>query len=309
MGNVNEQRYPMAAISTSRDFVISKCDYFVDVQLWPIEQKLNPQGWLSNFLPDEMEYAVHLLDAFLYFSEDLTKQLFWATFQGLSRRLSSGKSISMARVAWASFLDSVIVTRVTGERPSDTDSSFIFARFSRQVLGLSEAQILSPSQAAETLLRRGSGNLVFVDDFVGSGRQLKETWHRPMPINGTQISFHHLANALSDIEFFYCPLICTQYGFENGLNDCRQVCILPGHLLPPTYSAIHEQSLIWPPSLATGATTFITEASNRAGIPRNQMAGFHDLGLAVAFYHSVPDATLPLFFWKQNGWQPLIERQ
>jgi hypothetical protein len=40
----------------------------------------------------------------------------------------------------------------------------------------------------------------------------------------------------------------------------------------------------------------------------NDWQGFHKLGLALAFQHCVPDATLPLFYWEHNEWHPLIRR-
>ena len=36
--------------------------------------------------------------------------------------------------------------------------------------------------------------------------------------------------------------------------------------------------------------------------------GFHDLGLTIAFEHSVPDATLPIFWADGSNWKPLYRR-
>ena len=290
------------------DFVLPKCEYFVNVQLWPTEQHLNTGSWLGNFLPEEQDYALHLLNAFLFFPEPLTKQLLFATFQALSMPTILGKSPATARADWASFYDSVLVTRVTGETPSDADSGYIFSRFARQELGLPEDQILGPELAAKKILSQRSGRIVFLDDFIGSGRQLIATWNRPMSIHGTAISFKDLARTLSNVEFYYCPLICTERGLKNVNRKCPEIRVRPGHLLPDTYSALHPNSVVWPPQLLREGTTFIERASKRAGIPENQWRGFNGLGLAVAFYHCIPDATLPIFYWNQNNWCPLMER-
>ena len=291
------------------DFVLSKYAYFVNVQLWPTEQQLNPVNWLRNFLPEERDYALHLLNAFLFFSEPLTKQLLIAAFQALSMPVVLGKPPATARADWASFLDSVIVTRVTGEIPSDADSGYIFSRLARQELGLLEDQILAPEIAAEKILNQRSGRIVFLDDFVGSGRQLIATWNRAMLIHGTDISFKALARAFSDVEFYYCPLICTEHGLKNAHRECPEIHVRSGHLLPSTYNALHPNSVIWPPQLFREGPAFIEQASKRAGIPDNRWRGFHDLGLTLAFYHCIPDATLPIFYWNQNNWRPLMERK
>ena len=291
------------------NFVLSKCEYFVNVQLWPTEHQLNPVNWLKNFLPEEQDYALYLLNAFLFFSEPLTKQLLFATFQALSMPTVLGKPLATARADWASFLDTVLITRVTGETPSDADSGYIFSRLARQELGLPEDQILGPEIVAKKILRQSSGRIVFLDDFVGSGRQLIATWNRPMSIHGTDISFKDLARALSNVEFYYCPLICTEYGLKNTSKECPEIQVRPGHLLPDTYNALHPNSVVWPPQLSREGATLIERASKRAGIPDDQWRGFNGLGLALAFYHSIPDATLPIFYWNQNNWRPLMERK
>ena len=66
------------------------------------------------------------------------------------------------------------------------------------------------------------------------------------------------------------------------------------------------------PPWKPGAHEFLFEASRRAGIVDelgSNWAGFENLALPLAFFHCVPDATLPLYFWERNGWSPLIRRR
>jgi len=75
-----------------------------------------------------------------------------------------------------------------------------------------------------------------------------------------------------------------------------------------------NDSIFWPDPLKHGANEAIKKASLRAGLPDtggakvNDWQGFYKLGLALGFYNSVPDATLPIFYWEKNGWKPLIRR-
>src|SRR5260221_7925138 len=86
-------------------FVLGKCDYFVDVQLWPLRTELDPRGWLRNFAPDELEHAVSLLNAFNYFSRRLVDEMFVAAFQQLSVHLiSPGEGYLRVQSAWQNFL-------------------------------------------------------------------------------------------------------------------------------------------------------------------------------------------------------------
>ena len=86
----------------------------------------------------------------------------------------------------------------------------------------------------------------------------------------------------------------------------------PAHVLDDEYSLISERSRLWPATLEAGAHEFLFEASRRAGIVDelgSNWAGFENLALPLAFFHCVPDATLPLYFWERNGWSPLIRRR
>lgn len=55
----------------NQELVQAKCDYFVDVQLWPLKATLDPERWLSNFENDELDHAIHLLNSIA--QEDVSK--------------------------------------------------------------------------------------------------------------------------------------------------------------------------------------------------------------------------------------------
>jgi hypothetical protein len=297
-----------AAAKVNKEFVLQKGDFFVDVQLWHFG-KLRPDEWLSNFDADEQEHAVHLLNAFMYFSNRLVEQLFCAAFQELSQVIRrNGDSFLAVQGSWRSFVDSLIITRVTGENPSDADSGFQFVRMARDLLQIPEGRILSPADAISVLLKEPPKPIIFVDDFVGSGSQFIHTWHRKTKVSGSEIDFEMLAASRRGATFFYIPLICTETGLQNIQSACQHVSVVPAHLLSSRYSAIADDSFLWPDHLRPTASSFLYRASKRAGISDSQWKGFNDLALTVGFEHSVPDATLPIFYWKGNGWRPLIDK-
>ena len=304
---IRQNEIPLAA-SIGQEFVLGKCNYFLDLQLWPKKTKVNPEAWLSNFRSNELDAAIHLLNGFVFFSSDLVEQLFFAAFQGLSTRIAPDYPQEAAIEHWQTFLDSLMITRVTGEIPSDTDSGFIFQRMARQVLRISESQVIGPNEVIEHIQNTSSGNVVFVDDFVGSGNQFLDTWHKHISTANGTMSFNMLAQSVNDTQFFYCPLVCTEEGYNRIEASCPGLMLAPVHILPRRYSALVADSIFWPPELKDSGPSFIQEASARAGIPEDSWKGYHGLGLALAFYHCIPDASLPIFYWNQNGWKPLMER-
>ncbi|MBL8216468.1 MAG: hypothetical protein JNK87_37465 [Bryobacterales bacterium] len=293
--------------------VLDKCDYFTDVQLWPASDILDSQGWLTNFRDNELPYAIRLLDFFMYFSERVVDALLYSAFQRLSS-VSPDHSGPMTGLEWRSFVDTALLTYVTGEDPNVTDSGFTFARKARQVLGVSEGNVVAPDAALQRLLQ-APRPVVFVDDFVGSGSQCIRTWLRPYPAfaNSTR-SFADIAQ-LTTSKFYYCPVVSTAAGMRNVRRYCHGLHLAPAHVLDGRYSVLSAKSLAWDSATRQHAIDVVRKASQRAGIPDtrgrdvNDWQGFHKLGLAIAFHNSVPDATIPLFHWANNGWIPLVRRR
>ena len=287
----------------TREYLIGKCEYFSAIGIWPPRMVLDPERWLGNFSEDEVEHALYLLNAFMYFAPTLVNQIFSVAIRTIGRL--------MTRDQWGKFLSSLLVTLVSGEEPSVTDSSHVFARRARS-LGIPEERIISPEQACDQIRRGFDGAVVFVDDFVGSGNQFVATWQRPYTISHD--SFVALA-PISRAKFYYCPAFCTQVGLEQIKGECPEVTVSPGIFLPDNYGALAPDSIVWPSRLRSTAEEFIRSASERAGIPDTGGAmpddwrGFASLGLTIAFEDSVPDATLPIIHWGQNNWHPLMRRK
>ena len=303
----------MASAQVNRQFVLTKGEYFSEIQLWPLRKELDCENWLKNFTNSELPHAVQLLNSFLYFSNPLLDAMFVAAFQTLSMKIADPRmSIALAREKWREFVDSVIVTYPTGETPNPTDSGFTYARKARQLLQIPQERIVSPQDALATILSGAKCPIVFVDDFVGTGHQFATTWQREVPSLG-KVSFK--TSGVAPGSCFYCPLFCTEKGNTTLAGFCPEVILSPVHLLSSRFSALAGDSLIWPPKYQTTAFDFLQQASKRAGIPDSggsqpdDWQGFGKLGLTLALGDSVPDATLPIFYWEKNGWKPLVRRR
>jgi len=301
----------MPTAQMNRQIVAAKCAFFLEAQVWPLLDRLDPTKWLSNFSRSEMDHATALLNAFVFVRQPLMDALFLNAFQSLSRMLRApGEPFVATQAKWQQFVDTALITCVRGEKPSPTDSGYHFLRMARQKLGIAESRIVEPEHALALLMKTGPRPVIFVDDFVGSGDQCITTWNREVGIVSPpqMMSFKRYSASVRGARFIYCPLVCTEYGKSRIETECSDILLHPSHLLPAEYGAFSPDSNIWPANLAPTAESFIDTASARAGIPEHMRRGFHDLGLALGFEHSIPDATLPLFYWKENDWRPLVER-
>lgn len=296
----------------TREEVIAKCDYFTRVHLWPLRAALDPDLWLRNFRSGEVDHAVHLLNAFLYFPRDLVVEMFASSIQALSRRtFKNGDSFITAISSWQMFFDRTIVVPVAGDRDNPSDSGFSFARIARQNLGFREEQILSPNDALSELAK-GPRPVIFVDDFVGTGNQFTGTWFREFTTStGTKTTFSTIAG-VRGMRFFYCPVLCTKDGLDEIALQCPTVELNPAHVLDDQYSALNPNSRVWPKHLRASALDFLESVSKRAGIPDtdggspDDWRGYEKKGLNLAILDTIPDATLGLLRWRQDGWSPLM---
>ncbi len=297
------------------DGISRRHDYFVDVQLWPRTSKINTLQWLSNFSETELVFANRLLDGFTYYSSELVSHMFRGAFSNVSQYVVQNKSNYVsASLDWARFLGSVLIVRVTGEQPNDSDSGYMFCRISRDLLGISQDQIAAPEEALARFMQNPRQNIVFVDDFVGSGNQFIETWERLHQIGSSAFSFSSVASGLTaHNNIFYVPVICTGLGKRRIRKRAPMVRIVPAHWVGERNSVVSPQSIVWRDDMRLTGPAFIERKSLDAGIPdagggEGCWRGFSSLGLALGFEHGWPDATIPLFYFNKNGWKPLLRK-
>lgn len=295
----------------SKEFVLSKCDRFVEMQLWPTNVKIMPQQWLNNFKDSEMECALSLLNSFIYYSDAITDQMFHSAFHGLSAKIFDDIGDGAAADAeWKKFINNSYVTYVSGEAPNPTDSGHLFVRKARQVIGIPERRIVNPENVRKLVSVGQCANIIFVDDFVGSGQQFITSLKRVyIDDDGTE---WRLIDVLSTAKCngYFIPLVCTDVGYSKIKKVCDRMYVSPANVLDSKYSAFDDETYIFPKHLRKSGSDFIYTASLRAGIELTDdfWKGFCQLGLSIAFSHGVPDGTLPLFYWEENGWLPLIRR-
>jgi hypothetical protein len=292
------------------EFVLAKLDFFQDVQLWPTDpvRGLHPREWLSNFEdPTERTLAVHLLDRFLFFADPLTDELLRGAVNDLAREIVPPHAdVPAAQLAWSDFLNGLLITYPTGEDPSPTDSGYLFARKARDVLGFLQERIRSPEEAVAQVTSARTSRILMLDDFLGSGNQFIETWKRDRGGGSLEMT----ANG-GFATVYYVPVLASSSGLARVASEAPKAIVRPAHVLGPEYSALSDQSAIWPKGCLDRGRDFVEASSRRAGLPdhgKNTWTGFAKLGLCVGFGHGIPDATLPIFYWTENNWKPLVHR-
>lgn len=282
--------------------------FFREFSVWPTHSELNTEDWLSNFNPNERPIAERLLTNFCYFNERMTDALLRSALTKyfvFSDQINAGAAKPLEN-----YITETAFIICEGENPNPTDSGHIFARKLRDRCGIPESQIFWPRGALEKI--ESFKRFVFVDDFTGSGNQFINTWKAIHLIDGTTHSFES-APGRDERSFSYCCCIAASRAKERIALQAPSVQLFPAHQLTERHNTTSPESSVWENNKANRAIPLIKQASVRAGycaenFGQDDWRGFHGLGLALAFNHGIPDASLPIFFSRRNGWKPLISR-
>lgn len=311
---VPKQRESLMSESRLRDDliireVLAKCDVLRTVGFWPPEKELRPRAWLNNFEEEDRGTAALLLDKFNYYNGRLTDALLLSSFHSLGDGLPKAPNPNRPEVL-LSALNSAVFTPVRGEHPNPTDSGNLFCRKARQILDIDETRIVETNDAISAA--RTGKPVVFLDDFIGSGDQFRYTWTRHLH-SGTTFESIQDENGFTAI---YIALVATDFGVKAINSICPNVSLCATHIL--TSSSTIDGVFKDEPEVAERVDKFLRKYCHGLTPKEDYIAnnseylayGYKKRGLLFGFEHSIPDATLPIF-WAPgpNDWEPLIERK
>lgn len=275
--------------------------------MWPSEPLIRPRAWLNNFDTPDKGTAAYLLDKFIFYNERLTNSLLVSSYHSIGDGLSKGFDTPNPTTLVQS-LETACFTLVTGENPNPTDSGYTFCRKARQILDIPEELVFEPEAAIQHA--KIGKTVVFLDDFIGSGDQFLKTWKRGYGLEKISFSQIQVDNNFCAI---YLSLISTEFGIGNIRRDAPSVAVSVTHSLGKKYS-IKDASM--DESKRKAIFDLLKKYSTRLNPkeeyiknnPSYLMFGYKNRGLMFGFQHSIPDATLPIFWAPGNNWEPLVER-
>lgn len=290
--------------------VLRKCENLRDSGLWLAEPVVRPAAWLKNFAEADAGVAAVLLDHFVYFSDTAVNRMLAAGFTKLlhAARQRSGAAASEA------ILNHAVFTAVEGETPNPTDSGLLFCRKLRQIFGFADTRFASPEDALS--MARTGRPIVFLDDFVGSGDQFVKTWSREYGSSSPK-SFAE-AYATRPFTAYYLALVSTEVGAARLAQDTPCIALQVNHIVSSAYGISNAPRSAFVPDiddLPRRVEDLLQRSEARLLVPRylnttgGRKYGYKGLALQLAFEHSTPDATLPIFWAEAGmGWTPLVRR-
>lgn len=289
---------------------LSTYQFYQEMHLWPLTTELNYEQWLNNFNEGEDRNIARQILDFFVFVPDIHVDQMLQTVVG-----KCGYFFKEKVKAWTHehFFTDCWYSFIPGEKPSFTDSGYIFTRKLRDVVGIPENHIVGFDNLIASILKgEPIYNIILVDDFVGSGAQCYEAW------NLHEIEDHTLSDIAkrNDLNIVYAPLIVNDMGRKRIELYCEGLKLEYIHLLKEEYNLFNVNGLCWNGDqiLYNKWCALFDKICQQENIPLtngnnvNDGRGFGEQGLAIAFSHGIPDACPAFFYWSSDTWKPLIKK-
>lgn len=280
---------------------------------WP-----DVERWLANFAgerkAEERLHALFLLSHFSYFNSQLMRALLRSLYRDLIQYpiLAGLRRVNENTLDWAVlkplYEAELKKTRFVGlGNPSESGTHLLY--YFRQENALAARLFVHPhqlydSRAEGAQLASALARVVFLDDFCGSGRQVRRYTRNILP---------RIRDENANIHLSYYPLFATAQGLDRvrrsaAFDEVDTLCELDD-----SFAAFSRTSRYFVDRHEGVDREFASTMCKRYGqlIEPSAPMGFRNCQLLVGFAHNIPNNTLPIF-WSEGGdqyrWNPVFQR-
>lgn len=304
-------------INSFNDYALNKVYFYIESKFWSKLDIDTLHGWLHNFKSLEEKYcAFKLLDRFVYYSEEdivrlidyglnelvLKKKIFdyevSTDFKGTNEDLLKIKS---------DFYDNSCILPLLTDNLSE--SSLAMIRYLTNDLSYPESKVLDINNIKSNDLKNVK-HLIIIDDYIGSSNQLHTFWNfTKIRVDNEEIITKRLKSKFPNLEIEYFCLVCTENGFLNFTSknmDDVPLKISYCEMLTDKYKVFGADSIYFDNNEIEECKNILDNICQKNKI---DFLGYESLDYAIAFHHSIPDSSLPLFYKQTSDWNPLFKNK
>lgn len=301
------------------DYALKKVYFYIESKFWSKLDINILSDWLNNFKTDEEKYcAFKLLDRFVYYSEDDIIRLLEFGFNEkiLNREILKDEIRNSFRLnnntlinKKTCFKDEILILPLITDNISE--SSLAMARYLTNDLGFPENKILDLNKLNSAELKTAK-KLIIIDDFIGTSSQIFKFWNdTKIVIDGKKVITNTLKNNFDNLEIEYFCLVCTEEGLENFMIENNALGssglkITYCEMLSKKFKVFGEKSVYFKKKDIEYFKNILENLCLKNNI---NLLGYKSLDYAVAFHHSIPDSSLPLFHKNRPDWKPLFKNK
>ena len=276
----------------------------IDLGFWPIQQS-RFEGWYRQFCGlEERFFAASVLNQLVLRTPKQFESGLGSLFRGA---VSSEIFPEFDDLALADKLASrddprIRLVPVICEADPPTKSGPLVLRRLQRILRVYSKWMVWPWQAARLIDEGKVDHIIFVDDFLGSGKQF-EKFADQWEFSGRK----------AGAKYVYAPVTSHITGIEHIGENLSYVRVVTAERLSRADQFFSED--VWT-TIGQGSTTaadakdwYLNFARRKELDPRSVgCLGVGDLALTFGFSHSTPNNSLPLLWCESTQWQPLLER-
>jgi hypothetical protein len=287
--------------STYYNSIRDRCQSLIDLKIWSGIDINSLNAWKKNFKSDEEKYfSACILDSLIYRSNDQTYSLIHQLlYKNLNNLLRSEGIQSLTKFPLN--IQTVnpdplvrFVPVMTSEDPV-TKSSYEILRFMKRFFSIKECWIINPSEI-ERCLSQGVKTVVFIDDFLGTGKQFDEI-----------CIYANIYDLIKKSNIVYAPLVAHEDGISylktihpNLKITCVEMLTSKNHSFFKNYF----------PSCEEEAKMFYVDLMKNRNLEFDPVEpfGYGNMELTYSFEHSSPDNSLQILNKSSDNWKPLFNR-
>ncbi|PTX43589.1 hypothetical protein C8P64_2118 [Christiangramia gaetbulicola] len=289
--------------------------FYIENGLWSKPNSKSLLNWLSNFKRKKEKLAAyHLLDNFIFYSEDdIIRLLKFGVFEKIFKRKILKEEIKHnysldndhLEELRIDFLKNLFFIPLTKGKPSESSGAMV--RYLTNNLNFPEENILNPMRLESKTLNKAN-NIIIIDDFIGSGKQILDFYNfKKITLDSEELTMREISNKFPNIELEYFCLVSTLDGLHKINNPenfpQNNLRITYSELLDERYKVFGSSSYYFPKDKVEDFKNVLEDLCELNNI---ELLGYEGLDYALAFHHSIPDCSLPLFYKKNNNWFPLF---
>lgn len=233
--------------------------------------------WLSQFELEERQLMARLLDGFVYLSFDRVRSMAVELHSLLHSELGET-------------LDRAWFIPMGGAARSGAFVAYVF----RSLNQIPNERFLPYQLICDRV--SDSDPVILLDDLLASGHQAVHEWASVVKTGGLP------ANSPA----YLATLVGCEAGriFVEERTTLETVCTLQ---LTRSQEPLSSDSMLFPDVVERDHLRKLLEKYGRALAPRGPL-GYAGSGLLLAFEHSTPDNSLPIFWATTNNWKPLLAK-
>jgi hypothetical protein len=280
--------------------VINDCRQLINLGIWEIQMS-RFEGWIRQFCGEEEEY----------FSACLLYQLIFRSTPQFDAGLNSLFRSNLNGTLKPYSMDMEFIYAIRGrmdpkirlipvicESDPPTKSGPLVLRRIKRTLDVRDQWMCWPWQSNDAEI----STIIFVDDFLGSGKQFLNFFKK--------WEFDKIS---SNVQFIYVPVMAHRQGIDFIKTELPQVIVTAAEILESSHSFFSEDAWL---ELSQGsisaedAKNWYSDFATRKQLCPHSTGclGTGDIAITVGFSHGTPNNTLPIFWYSNQNWQPILER-